>query len=232
LATEALQVGNDSGQADAVMFFGAQLMFVNMQRGTLSDLVPLIEQMEADTRDIAPGMIAGVLAMAHVEGDRPDDARQVLDRLAATDFHLSPDPVWITGMVAYAEAAIECGDRRYAAPLFDQLSPWADQLATLGGVSAEGPVTHVLGGLAAILGRLDEAEAYFARSAQWSSRTGAKFFAARTELSWGTMLAGRRAPGDIERASELLTRAHTAATAEGYATVERRAAAALQLLPG
>jgi len=46
----------------------------------------------------------------------------------------------------------------------------------------------------------------------------------------GRMLAERRVPGDAERARELLTKAHTAAVAHGYGTVERRAAAALQLL--
>ena len=30
-------------------------------------------------------------------------------------------------MVFCAEAAIECRDARYAAPLFDHLAPWADQ---------------------------------------------------------------------------------------------------------
>jgi hypothetical protein len=212
------------------MLFGGQLMFVNLQRGTLCDLVPLIEQMEADTRDIAPGMIAGVLAMAHVEGDRTDDARLVLDRLAATDFTLTPDPLWITAMVSYAEAAIECREPRYAAPLFDRLAPWADHLCTLGGVSAEGPVSHVLGGLAVILGRHDQAEEYFARAAAWSHQARATFFAARTDLSWGRMLAERQGPGDGEKASEFLTRAQATAAARGYATVERRAAAARQLL--
>jgi hypothetical protein len=230
LATEALQFGNDSGQPDAIMLFGGQLMFVNMQRGTLSDLVPLIEQMEADTHDIAPGMIAGVLAMAHVEGDRTDEARVVLDRLEAADFTLGPDPVWLTGMVSYAEAAIECGDPHYARPLFDQLVPFADQLSTLGGISAEGPVSHFLGGLATVIGLHDQADAYFAQAAAASARMGAKFFAARTDLSWGTLLAARQAPGDVERAGQLLASAHDAATANGYAVVLRRADAVRQRL--
>lgn len=42
------------------------------------------------------------------------------------------------------------------------------------------------------------------------------------------MLAQRKAPGDAERARELLAKAHTAAAAHGYANVERRAAEALQ----
>jgi hypothetical protein len=46
------------------------------------------------------------------------------------------------------------------------------------------------------------------------------------------MLAERKAPGDTEKARVLLTKAHSAAAAHGYGTVERRAAAALQLLDG
>jgi hypothetical protein len=168
--------------------------------------------------------------MAHVEGDRTDEARVVLDRLEAADFTLGPDPVWLTGMVSYAEAAIECGDPHYARPLFDQLVPFADQLSTLGGISAEGPVSHFLGGLATVIGLHDQADAYFAQAAAASARMGAKFFAARTDLSWGTLLAARQAPGDVERARQLLASAHDAATTNGYANVARRADAVRQRL--
>jgi hypothetical protein len=44
------------------------------------------------------------------------------------------------------------------------------------------------------------------------------------------MLAERGAPGDAEKARDLLMRAHTTAADNGYANVERRAAAALQHL--
>ncbi len=58
----------------------------------------------------------------------------------------------------------------------------------------------------------------------------AKFFVAVTDLFWGSMLAQRKAEGDTEKAWDLLTKAQVAAAAHGYGTVERRAAAALQLL--
>ena len=79
-----------------------------------------------------------------------------------------------------------------------------------------------------MLGRFDDAEIYFTAAAEFCDRMGAKFDAARTNLQWGTMLAERNAAGDAERAQELLTNAHTAATTHGYATVARRAAQALQ----
>jgi hypothetical protein len=139
------------------------------------------------------------------------------------------DQIWLTGMVDFAEAAIECRDPKYAQPLFDQLAPWAEQLPATGG-SALGPVSHYHGGLATVLGRYDEADAYFAKSAALSDRMGAKFFAVRTDLLWGKMLAERGSRGDAEKARELLAKTHAVAAANKYANVERRASAALELI--
>jgi hypothetical protein len=133
-------------------------------------------------------------------------------------------------MVSYSDAAIECHDPRYAGPLFDRLAPWADQWSTTSGPTVEGPVSLFLGGLATVLGRYDEADAYFVSSASSSGRSNAKFFGARTDLLWGRMLAQRGGPGDIQKARNLLTKAHSSAATNGYGTVERRAATALHLL--
>jgi hypothetical protein len=230
LAVEAFQIGADSGQPDATIYFGAELFVVNFQRGTLGDMIPQIEQMSADAPGIAPAFIAGLLATAHVEADRTDDARHFLAEFAAAGFDLPLDRVWFTGMASCAEAAIECRDPAYAEPLFDRLSPFSDQVSTVGGITAEAPSSHFLGGLTSVLGRYDEADAYFAQSAAMSERMGAKFFSARTDLLWGKMLVERHSPGDIEKARELLTKAHTVAAAHGYGNVQRRAAAARQLL--
>ena len=55
-----------------------------------------------------------------------------------------------------------------------------------------------------------------------NDRMGAKFFAALTDIMWGKMFAERKAPGDPERARELLTKSHLAAVAHGYTNVQRR----------
>jgi class 3 adenylate cyclase/tetratricopeptide (TPR) repeat protein len=229
LATEALQIGTDSGQPDVASIYGAQIVMVSAQRGTLGDLVPLLEQMAADAPDIA-GAITSALAVAHAEADRTEDARRLLQEFATTGFTLSMDQLWLTGMTSYAEAAIVVPDPTFAEPLFDQLAPWAGQLATDGAATASAPVSHLLGGLATVLGRYDEADACFAQASEFNDRVGAKYFAARTDFSWGSMLAERDAPGDLEHARALLTKAHAVATAHHYGNVERRAAAALQAL--
>ena len=132
-------------------------------------------------------------------------------------------------MVDYADAAVECGDPRYAEPLFELLAPWHAQLPATG-ASALPPVSHYLGGLASVLGRYDEADAFFTHSAAMSKRMGAKFFAARTDLWWGTLLARRNRPGDTDAAMAHLTKAQRVAQALGYGNVDRRATQALEAL--
>jgi class 3 adenylate cyclase len=229
LATGALQIGTDCGQPDAALFFGGQLMVVTAQRGTMGELIPLIEQM-IDEALATPGVFTAALALAHAEADHAEDVRRLLEEFAAADFDLPGDQTWITGMHCYAEAAIQCGDPKYAGPIFDRLAPWAAQSVASGSVTASGLVSQSLGGLATVLRRYDEADAYFAQSAAISARMNAKFFAAVTDLFWGSMLAERKAEGDTEKARDLLTKAQGAAAAHGYGNIERRAATALQLL--
>jgi class 3 adenylate cyclase len=226
LATEALQIGTDCGQPDAAFFFAGQLMIVSTQRGTLGDLIPLIEQM-VDEAPASVGVLTAALALAHAESDHTEDARRQLEEFAAAHFDLSDD---ITAMHCYAEAAIHCGDAKYAGPIFDRLVPWAEQSVAAGSVTASGLVSQSLGGLATVLRRYDEADAYFEQSAAISTRMNAKFFVAVTDLFWGSMLAQRKAEGDTEKARDLLTKAQAAGRVHGYGNVERRAVAALQLL--
>ena len=89
-------------------------------------------------------------------------------------------------------------------------------------------MSHYLGGLAGVLGRYDEADAYFSQSAAISHRMGAKFFAARTDLWWGNVLARRDRAGDADAATAHLTKAQRTARAHGYANVDRRATQALE----
>ena len=229
LAAEALQIGTDCGQPDATLFFGGQISVVSAQRGTMGELIPLIEQIAGETSTLA-GLFAGVRAHAHAEADHAEEVRRLLEEFAAADFDLPKDQAWLTGMHSFAEAAIYCADPKYAEPIFDRLAPWAEQSVASGSVTASGLVSQSLGGLAAVLCRYDEADAYFVQSAALSARMEAKFYIAMTDLLWGTMLAKRKAEGDVEKAVDLLAKAQAAGVAYGYGNIERRAAAALRLV--
>ena len=52
----------------------------------------------------------------------------------------------------------------HAASLFDLLEPFADQWGATGATTT-GPISRYLGGLAAVLGRYEETEVYFSKSA-------------------------------------------------------------------
>ena len=225
LANEALQIGIESGQPDAAIYYGAQILQVAALRGTMGDLVPLIEQAAKDN----PGLpvFVAALAFAHTEADHFDDARALLVSFASAEFSLPMDTAWLGAMLLYAATAAECRDPTAAESLFDQLAPSAN-LWCYDGCKSEGPVSLCLGSLATVLARHEEADAFFSHSAELCERMGTKFYAARTDLLWGTMLADRQSPGDRVRAKDLLTKAHGVATVHGYGTVERRAALALR----
>ena len=173
--------------------------------------------------------ITGAQAALYAEVGRLDDAHHLLEQFAAADFKLRPDPEVLLNMTYYAGVAIACRDSQIAASLFDRLAPFADQVPT-NIASVRDPISYFLGGLTTILGRYDQADAYFTHAAGFNEHAGAKFFAASTNLAWGKMLAERDASGDIERARHLLTAAHTAAVTYRYAGIERPADEALEHL--
>ena len=220
LANEAFQIGSESGQPDAFIIFGAQMLMVSWWRGTIGEMVPLIEGAIADH----PGLpfFTGVLAMAHAEGDRPAEARKILDRFGLDGYQLPMNVTWLTGMMAYGEAAAQAWDTPSARVLLEQLRPFADQWH-YSDIAAAGPVARTVGDLATVLGQFDEADACFAWATAVSERAGAAYYAARTALSWGRMLLERGRPDETGRAAELLGRARTLAEQHGYANVARRA---------
>jgi class 3 adenylate cyclase/tetratricopeptide (TPR) repeat protein len=227
LAAKAFDIGTSAGEPDVGVYFSAQVLGISARRGTLGNIASLIAQTASENPGI-PALL-GNLARAYVQGDKIDDARSLLEDFARSGFNPPLDFLWLVGMVGWAEVAIACRDPEYAEPIFDRLAPWADQLPYID-LSTEGPVSLYLGGLSAVLGRYIEADAYFARSANFCERADANCFAAQTDLWWGRMLVERNSPGDIERARRLFSRAHASAVAHGYGGIEHDAAEALRHL--
>ncbi len=227
LANNAFQIGTDSGQPDAFTFFATQVGAVRYQQGRLSELKDIITQLAEDN----PGVptYRSALALAHLEASEDDDALRYLRAASGEGFEFLPeDTTWMDGIVNYAAIAIELQDRPSALKLFDLLQPFHAQIPFEGLIPRE-PVAAYLGGLATVIARYDEAEAYFAEASELNARGNMKFADAYTQLLWGRMVEGR-STGDSERASQLLRRARVSAGAEAFAMVERRATAALSNL--
>ena len=228
LTTEALQIGTDCGQPDAVSFYGSQMIVVRHQQGRLGEFLPVISSVASEMSGIPA--FKGAVAVAHLSAGEEKQALVLLDGAAEDGFTTLPmDIGWLDGVTAYAEVAIELHREPPAERLVELLAPYHDQVGFNGLMPLE-PVAHYLGGLASVLGRWEESEAYFIEATQFNNRAGAQFANARTDLSWGRMLGSRRAAGDASKARDLLTRAHATATAHGYGSVERHAFASLQEL--
>ena len=90
---------------------------------------------------------------------QPDAAREQLAIVTADDYAALPfDANWPSALAESAEASILLGDAQPAAATYQRLLPYADVTITAGrAVMTYGSTQRLLGGLAAVLGRVDEA---------------------------------------------------------------------------
>jgi class 3 adenylate cyclase len=227
LIHEGLRIATEADEPDAAVFFGAQLSSLRWQEGSMVSVIPLMEQTAAANPGIPT--FNSTLACALVNAGRDDEAQALLKELVISEFSLPMDTTWLTGMMQSSEAAIVCRDKVSATQLLARLRPWAGRWS-YDDITTEGPVSHCLGGLSTVIGDYDSANQDFEQSAAMCARMEARFFAARTNLVWGQMLSERGAPGDHQKARELLVEAQTSARTHGYSVVEKRATDVLQLL--
>jgi DNA-binding SARP family transcriptional activator len=110
---------------------------------------------------------------------------------------------WLGNQVLWTEVCDRFGTTKDAEELLANLAPYHDQVASCGSLWP-GSVAGALGILAAKLGRVDEAETYFAEAEDVNSRIRAPFFLARNRVNWARLLLRRGRSGDGERAAELL----------------------------
>ncbi len=99
LANEALQIGTDGGEPDATINYGGHLAYVAWQRGTMVDVIPLLDQIDADMADVPQQTMDAAKALAHADADKLDEAWHLLSELATTGFDFPIDQLWTMAMV-------------------------------------------------------------------------------------------------------------------------------------
>jgi hypothetical protein len=103
-----------------------------------------------------------------------DSAREQLAIITADGFAALPfDANWPSAIAESAEACVLLADATSAAAVYDRLLPYADVTATAGrGVMTYGSTQRLLGGLAAVLGRTDEAIARHEAAIRFNEAAG------------------------------------------------------------
>jgi hypothetical protein len=108
--------------------------------------------------------------------------------------------------------------RHAAAVLYAALLPVAGQVDVLAvTIASSGSYARPCGTLAACLGRWDDAERHFADAVAMNERLGARPYVVRTRRAWAAMLLDRNAPGDRERATDLIAAVRAEAEQLGMA---------------
>ncbi len=225
LAEEARDSGERAEQQLAAQFYGIQLLQLRRLQGRTDELIPAVRQLVEDFPAIPAWRTALASLLATAGAD--EEARLELERLAAGDFAAVPrDLQWLPAMSLMGESAALIGDREHGALLYEALLPYEGKVIVPGRAAASsGPVGRVLGMLARVLGRLEDAERHLTRAMETSTGMGDRPYLAlsRAELAEVLLQRGRR--GDRERALELLSESLASAREIGARGIADRALA-------
>jgi class 3 adenylate cyclase/tetratricopeptide (TPR) repeat protein len=226
IARLSLEIGEPAGVPDARhVYEHSSLFWVRYDQGRLTELVEACERHASGPSP--PSQSLPNLGLVYAELGRLDDARSILDRVAADDFAIiSGGMSRIVELTGTAEICAAVADRPRAAMLHRMLAPHRSLIAHRGSAST-GAVEHHLALLEATLDHFEDADASFASAAMVHEDLGAPTWLARTRLEWARMLT-RRQGGDADRIRGLLGQALTGARELGLAKVERDALALLQ----
>ena len=155
LANEAREAGVRAGDRNADLFadmleFGGQI-----ERGAFDEVdMGFIEDKIANSA-AGPAYASSYAWMLAARGEA-ERARATLDAVIAHPHAF--DANWLSAQAECAEACVALGDATHAAVVYDRLAPYAGRPATAGrAVASYGATDRHLGGLAALLGRRDDA---------------------------------------------------------------------------
>lgn len=222
LAQEAFAIGQRGQPETAAVLFGAQTAVNRWAASGLEELMPGAEAL-VERYPWLPVWRA-VAGFFYTELGRLDDARRHLEVLVDRGFEQVPrDGNWLLTMFVAGVAIQPIDDRRYAEPVHALLEPFADRWVadTVGDVWL-GSVGLALGCTATVLGRFGEAEEYFNRFNAAADEIGPRPTLAHGLLRHGLMLIKRGAPGDRDRARDLVLRALDVAEEVGMPSLVER----------
>ncbi|WP_280155311.1 AAA family ATPase [Piscinibacter sp. XHJ-5] len=224
LAVQALRCGERFDRDNAAGIFGAQMFTLRREQGRLRELAPVLKQFldsEAPAAAWRPG-----LAILYCELGADDQARDLFDRLAAGGFAgVVHDAIRAASLAYLAEVCVHLHDVSRAATLYELLMPYAERNIVFGAHTASfGAGARLLGMLATLLSRYDDAQRHFDFALGFDERTGGRPWLAHTRCEFAAMLLRRSESGDAERAASLLTQALDDARELGMQSLEARVA--------
>ena len=229
VAALARRRGNP-GDADQA---AVQIYTLRREQGRLSELEPGLRAWAGQHPEIPAWRC--VLADLFTALGRSEDARREFEDLAASDFAVLPrtDTQWLVSLVLLAEVCVVLEDELRAEVLYGLLRPHARLNVVVGSMAVSwGSTDRLLGSLAGILRRFQEAERHFEAALEMHRRLGARPWTAHTQHDFARMLQARGEARDRDRALELAKSALATARELGMVTLAERAEALQQEIQG
>ncbi len=222
LAERALQIGQEAGQPDAIMFYGIALATIRSYQGRGQEIVGLLEQSVA-ANPALPGWRASLGAIL-CWLDRTTEAAAILKEGCGDGFaHVPHDRAALRVFGFYADIAVQIGDAEAALALAELMEPFADQFMW-DGAACNGHVRLWLGLLAATRGDLEQAERHLSFAREFHEQNHMPLWVARGHLGWAEALARE---GESTRARDHANRALELSREHGFGLFEPRAVALL-----
>jgi CheY-like chemotaxis protein/tetratricopeptide (TPR) repeat protein len=225
LAAEALSLGHQAQNPNAVLVFGAQIASLYWYCGRNDGVEASISTI-ADTFPALRPVVECALVTTLAEAGRVEEARDAL-RAAMTDgpWRRLRNIMWLPAVNYLGEACAILRAAEWAEELYGLLRPYAGRLVTLPPAVIYGAVSHTLGALAAIQGDCDRAARHFDEAMDMESRAQMRHQLARTQMEYARMLLERGRADELLLARSLLAAAERTAEELGMPTLLRRAQA-------
>ena len=225
-ANAALALAEEAGEPDAFDFYAAQIMAVRYMQGRALEIIDQVLA-AADENPEIPAYRAAAAMMLATEGEH-DRAREMLSTAAAAGFEFRVNNTWALAVLYWGATAGIVGDREAAAPLYELLAPWSGQVGLSQSILCF-TFDGILAPLAALLGRPDEAEDYFAIAERITDHAGAPVLESVDHLARARHFSEHGDPNRAEHYARLLVEI---AQEYGYSGQERRAQEILDALAG
>jgi ATP/maltotriose-dependent transcriptional regulator MalT len=221
LVEEAWKHGQRAHGANAEQTYLVQKLFVGRELDQLAPMVPALAAYVEHTPLVYGWRCA--LAFAYAETGHRAEAISQLEFLADDRFsRIRRDCIWLAtlSMLAQVIARFEVAD--HAGTLYELLQPYEGRRIVVGGaVLCFGPVSRVLGALARVQGRFDDALGHLDRALARVREDDIPPLEARVHLEIATVLHRRGQPGDEFRVASSLDEAEAIASKLGMTILLR-----------
>ena len=210
--------GSAAGDADALAWYGGQLVVIRWLQGRAGEVLPVVEEIAASPTlsEAEFGYVAAVASVAAACGEL-DRARAALDRLVARGLPSLPESsTWMVTMFMVADAAWVLGDTAAARAAYDLLIPYAELpvMASLA-VLCFGSAHRALGIAALTFGDVDLAVGHLEAAVTANRRLGNRPFATIAAGDLAEALLRRNGHDDPDAAVNLLRAAAAEARVMG-----------------